>query len=113
MSIKSLAEKIGMDYESVIEDFCGDVSALKNALKAFPSSGNITALKECVANKDSEGIKREAHRIRKSAEKLGLGELKTAASRLEEVNAEKVPGDADHLERLFESAVKAIEEENF
>ena len=29
---KAIAEKIGMDYEAVMEDYCGDVSALKDKL---------------------------------------------------------------------------------
>ncbi len=111
MSIKSLAEKIGMDYESVIEDFCGDVSALRESLRKFPSSHDEEALSMAVAAKDWEGVKKEAHRIRKSAEKLGLEELRTAASRLEEVNEEKVPADYEHLKALYDEAVRAIEEE--
>ena len=111
MSIKSLAERIGMDYDSVIEDFCGDVTALKDALRAFPSKTATAVLEECVKNMDMEGIRKEAHAIRKSAEKLGLGELRTSAARLEEVNAEKVPADSEHLIKLQREIAKAIEEE--
>lgn len=112
MSIKSLAERIGMDYDSVIEDFCGDVSALKDSLKAFHEAEDINNLKKAVESMDIEGIRKASHKIRKGAEKLGLGELRTAAARLEEVNAEKIPADAEHLEKLHAEILKAIEEEN-
>ncbi len=111
MSIKSLADKIGMDYESVLEDFCGDVSALKEALRSFSSSHDEDALKNSVEKMDKEGVKKEAHRIRKSAEKLGLENLKVAAARLEEVNEEKVPSDYKHLKEIYDATLKAIKEE--
>ena len=111
MSIKSLAGAIGMDYESVIEDFCGDVSALKETLKAF-ASADYQALKNAVDANDKESVKKEAHRIRKSAEKLGLNNLRTAASRLEEVSEEKIPADYAHLETILKSTVEAISKEN-
>ena len=111
MSIKSLAGAIGMDYESVIEDFCGDVSALKETLKAF-ASADYQALKNAVDANDKESVKKEAHRIRKSAEKLGLNNLRTAASRLEEVSEEKISADYAHLETILKSTVEAISKEN-
>ncbi|MBO8436943.1 MAG: Hpt domain-containing protein [Spirochaetes bacterium] len=99
-----------MDYESVIEDFCGDVSALKDALKAFAST-DCQNLSEAVEKNDDATVKKEAHRIRKSAEKLGLEKLKVAAARLEEVNEEKVPADYAHLASIFTSTVDAIKKE--
>ncbi len=100
-----------MDYDSVIEDFCGDVAALKDSLRAFQSSSDLETLRKNVEKMDIEGIRTVSHRIRKSAEKLGLGELKTAASRLEEVNAEKIPADAEHLETLYTDVLMAMAEE--
>ena len=111
MSIKSLAEKIGMDYENVLEDFCGDVSTLKDTLRNFSSSHDEEALRKSVEAMDGEGVKREAHKIRKSAEKLGLEDLRTAAARLEEVNEEKVPADYQHLKAIYDRTIRAIDEE--
>ena len=111
MSIKTLAGKIGMDYESVIEDFCGDVSSLKDALKAFASSGDGERLGKAVAADDAEAVRKEAHRIRKSAEKLGLEDLRKAAARLEEASEDKTAADYAHLAALSAPAVRAIEEE--
>ena len=83
MSIKSLAERIGMDYDSVIEDFCGDVSALKDSLKAFHEAEDINNLKKAVESMDIEGIRKASHKIRN-----------------------------EHLEKLHAETLKAIEEEN-
>ena len=111
MSIKSLAEKIGMDYETVLEDFCGDVSALKDALRKFPSSCDAELLKKSVDTLDTENVKKEAHKIRKIAEKLGLENLRIAAARLEEVNPEKIPADYNYLASIYQKTLEAIEEE--
>ena len=84
MNIKAIAERIGMDYENVMEDYCGDVAAVKERLLRFPSDTDLSALEGCVSSGDMDGIRREAHRIRKCAKKLGLGSLAGIASHLEE-----------------------------
>ena len=89
MNIKSIASKIGMDYENTLEAFCGDVNALTEKLLAFPSSADITALSKAIESGDEESIRTEAHRMRKSSEKLGLTQLAKLFRIVEEAGPEK------------------------
>lgn len=109
MNIKAIAEKIGMDYEAVMEDYCGDVSALKDKLIAFPSSADLTALEQSISERNADGMKKEAHKIRKCAEKLGLHEIAKLASRIEEVNHEKAVSDFAELKTARDAVCSIIE----
>ena len=44
MNIRSIADRIGMDYEGALEDYCGDVGALSARLAAFPSECQMEKL---------------------------------------------------------------------
>ena len=66
MNIRSIADKIGMDYDTALEDFCGDVSAISSKLLSFPEDNSIDALEAAVDSKDTEtGLPRNARRWRR------------------------------------------------
>lgn len=97
-----------MDYEKVMEDFCGDVEAVRSRLQSFASSDTAVRISECIASGDYAGARKLAHTLRKDAEKLGLGELMTKAGRLEEVSDEKFAIDWPGVETLCITTVDAI-----
>ena len=111
MSIRSISGRIGMDYDSVIEDYCGDVPALAEALRAFPSGTEEEELRKSIGNEDWDGARKAAHTLRKRAEKVGLKDLAEKASLLEEVSGEKMPGDFLQLEALYREICGIITEE--
>ena len=90
MNIKAIASRIGMDYDNVIEDFCGDTSEIRKKLESFISDCNFTALESAVEQNDEESIKKCAHKIKKTGEKLGLSDLVKHAAILEEAKSGKI-----------------------
>ncbi len=83
MNIRNIASRIGMDYETALEDYCGDVTALSNALSSFCSDCHIEKLENAIRSGSNEDIKKEAKRIRKLAEKAGLASLSEECHNLE------------------------------
>ena len=108
MNIRAIAEKTGMDYEAVMEDYCGDVSILKEKIMAFPASADLSQLEKSIKEGDTDGVRKEAHRIRKAAEKLGMKELARLASLLEEVDGEKAKTDFEELRAARDSICAVI-----
>ena len=90
MNIKAIASRIGMDYDNVIEDFCGDTSEIRKKLESFISDCNFTALESAVEQNDEELIKKCAHKVKKTGEKLGLSDLVKHAAMLEEAKSAKL-----------------------
>ena len=84
MNIKAIASRIGMDYDNVIEDFCGDTSEVRKKLESFITDCNFTALESAVEQNDEELIKKCAHKVKKTGEKLGLTDLVKYAAILED-----------------------------
>ena len=75
MNIRAIADKIGMDYEGVMEDFCGDVGAVREKLMAFASGNIAESIDGCLGSGDYAGARKFAHSLRKNAEKLGIKKL--------------------------------------
>ena len=48
MNITSFAEEVGIDYESVIEDYCGDTAALRGDIEAFLPSCHLDELEKAI-----------------------------------------------------------------
>ena len=108
MNIKAVADKIGIDYEKTVEDFCGDVSALSSRLQAFASSNAIETLKTLQDKADAAGIKKLAHGIRKDAEKVGLETVAKASRRVEDADTDKLKSAVHVLIEKMEEAISAI-----
>ena len=97
-----------MDYEKVMEDFCGDVGAVREKLMAFASGNIAESIDGCLGSGDYAGAKKLAHSLRKNAEKLGIWKLAEQAGRIEEVNDEKVQADWHEAKELYTSIINAI-----
>lgn len=108
MNIRAIADKIGMDYEGVMEDFCGDVSIVREKLLSFAGSDISSSIDTCIAAKDYEGARKLAHSLRKNAEKLGIRSLAEYAGRVEEVSDDKIAGDWKDTKELYSSIINAI-----
>lgn len=108
MNIRAIADKIGMDYEGVMEDFCGDVGAVREKLMAFASGNIAESIDGCLGSGDYAGARKFAHSLRKNAEKLGIKKLAEQAGRLEEVSDEKMQADWQEAKELHASIVNAI-----
>ena len=92
--------------------FARDVSdkvIFMDKLMAFPSSADLTALEQSISERNADGMKKEAHKIRKCAEKLGLHEIAKLASRIEEVNHEKAVSDFAELKTARDAVCSIIE----
>lgn len=75
MNIRTIADRIGMDYEGALEYYGGDVSLLKSRLESFVKDVDFPSLKLAVENRNEEETKARAHRMRKLSEKVCLTEL--------------------------------------
>ena len=97
-----------MDYEGVMEDFCGDVSIVREKLLSFAASDTAESIDRCIGDKDYAGARKLAHSLRKNAEKLGIKALAERAGRVEEVSDEKIEGDWKETKELYASIINAI-----
>lgn len=114
MNIKAIADKIGIDYETVLEDFCGDVSELGSRLQGFASSDVINGLKKALEAANHTEIKSLAHGIRNKAEKVGLKNIAKVARRVEDADDDKIKNATivliEKLEDVFATINKKDEE---
>ena len=107
MNLKSMAGKIGMNYDSVLEDFCGDVSSIREKVESLLQECSIDDLVLAYSNGDEEGVRKAAHDIRKKAEKLGLQVLIKAALQLEEAKPGRLAAPYENLVKEFEK-IKSV-----
>ena len=112
MNIRTFAFETGMDYESLMEDFCGDTAAIKERILSFPSDAKFSELKSAVIEKDDMKVKALAHSLRKSAQKLCLGEIESLARKMEESPADKYHSFIEPLEKELGLYSKALEEDS-
>ncbi len=109
MNIRAIADKIGLDYENIIEDFCGDVAALGSKLSAFTETCKLDGLKTAMENKDYDAVRSEAKKIRKAAEKVGLKDLKKVAEHAEEAKDDKLHSAVSSLIQKYEEIAKYLD----
>lgn len=101
MNIRAIAKQIDMDYDDVLEDFCGDVSAISSKLENYLADCSFSSLTEAVKADDAEAIRKSAHRIRKCSEKLGLSQMAKLASTLENAKSDKAASAFEPLEKEY------------
>ena len=90
-----------MDYDNVIEDFCGDTWEIRKKLESFTEDCDFSALKVAVEEGDGENIRKRAHKVKKTGEKLGLSALVKAAAILEEAKNGKIASAFASLEKEY------------
>ncbi len=112
MNIRAIADRIGLDYENIIEDYCGDVAALGSRLSAFPESCSLDGFEAAMESKDYDTARSEAKRIRKAAEKVGLIDLKKAAEHAENAKDDKLHSAAASLIQRYREVTECINAEN-
>lgn len=110
MNIRAIADKVGLDYENIIEDFCGDVKALREKLSSFTETITLEDLKASIEKKDYDGARKAAKAIRKGAEKVGLKDLVKAAQYAEEAKDEKLHSAVASLIEKYEEIKKVLDE---
>ena len=106
MNITSFAEEVGIDYESVIEDYCGDTAA--GDIEAFLPSCHLDELEKAIEAKDEDRVRKLAHAIRKKAEKIGLESMTQIARKLEESPAERFHAFISPIQREGQLYAKAL-----
>ncbi len=110
MNIRAIAGKVGLDYENIIEDFCGDVKTLSGKLSSFTDSFTLEDLKAAVEKKDYDAVRKAAKVIRKGSEKVGLKDLAKAAEYVEDAKDEKIHSAAMSLIEKYEEVKKVLDE---
>lgn len=101
MNIRAIAKQIDMDYDNVLEDFCGDVAAISAKLENYLADCSFETLAAAVKADEAEAVKKGAHRIRKCSEKLGLTQMAKLASTLENAKADKATSAFEPLEKEY------------
>ena len=109
MNIRAIADKIGMDYDAALEDFCGDVSAISARLLSFPEENSLDALEVAVKEGNAEESRKAARSIRKGAEKIGLTRLAEACSRVEKSEGKELEDSFKDLRTLYISITSVLE----
>lgn len=108
MNIKTVADLIGMDYDAVLEDYCGDVSLLNERLVAFPSSTSLDNLSMPLKVGDYETLRIEAKKLRKASEKIGLTKLAAACKTLEKADGTDLQVAYNEVKKLYESVIAVL-----
>lgn len=111
MNIKTLASRIDIDWEEALEYYGGDIAMLKDKLASFESDTAFEELEKATSSKDTEGIKKGAHRIKKASERVGLKSLAKMAETLEKDSTNKTEELFSGLKEAYDSVIKALKEE--
>lgn len=101
MNIRAIAKQIGMDYDNVLEDFCGDVSAIKAKLESYIEDVSFSALTSIIDKGDIAEVRKAAHKVRKASEKLGLTVMAKYAAVLENSKEDKMQSAYETLEKEY------------
>lgn len=110
MSIKAIAMKIGMDYDAVIEDFCGDVTLIADKLRTFAQDCAFPSLEKAVKDNDLDAITKGARKVRKAAEKIGILPLQSAAEALEKAQGDSIHPLFEDVKTSYQNVLDAIDE---
>ena len=115
MNIRSFADAAGIDYERLMDEFCGDTKALSTSIRSYLDTCDLPSLVKSVKDKsvkdgDEEAVRSSAHRIRKCAEKLLLDETASLARKLEDAPAERMHSLVTPLEKEFARFTAALEQ---
>lgn len=110
MNIKTFSDKTGIDYDKLVEDFCGDTALLRQKILSFPSDCNLAGLKKAIKENDEAAVRSIAHRIRKSAEALSLAETARLAKKLEDSQPDRFRSFLEPLEKEISFCKKALED---
>lgn len=110
MSVSLIAKQIGMDYDLVLEDYCGDISLISSKLKTFVNDCDFPTLLTYKSENNEEKIKEGAHKIKKLSEKLGIIPLQTLAKETEEAKSGKLDIAFKALEQEFLKVEKILQD---
>ncbi len=103
MTVKECYEKIGADYEGVLQRFGSEVLVKKFALK-FLNDASFQNLQEALKNRDAEEAFRASHTLKGICANLGLDNLYTVSSDLtEQLRGRSLDG--------YEEKYKKVEEQ--
>lgn len=111
MNIMSFAQAVGMDYEEVMEDCCGDTQVLQERIEAYLPSADFEGLMASIDRGDEVEARSRAHKIRGLAEKLSLKETTRLAGRLEKAPADRLHAFKEPLGKEASIYKKALEEQ--
>ena len=112
MNIRAIAKSIDMDYDEVLEDFCGDVQSIATKLESYLSDCDFESLKEAVKKEDYQAVKKGAHKIKKCSEKLGLKAMEKVASTLENAKSDRIASAFEPLEKEYEKVKEVLEKKD-
>lgn len=110
MNIKSLAKKINMDYEGLMEVYGGDVSLIFDKINNFENETAFSALAEAIQAEDKESISKAARKVKKVAEKLSITPLYDAARALQHAD-DNFYTLFSNVENEYKKVIAAIKEE--
>lgn len=110
MNITTFCETLGIDYDNIVEDFCGDMGALRAAIEDYGNLARSAQLKETVASGDDGKIHTLAHSLRKGAEKLSLKELARLAGKLETCEKERRASLVEPMEKELSVLLRTLDE---
>lgn len=106
MNIKAIAGRIGMDYDNVIEDFCGDTGEIRKKLESFVSDCDFPALRSAVESGDGEDIRKRAHKVKKTGENSVLSHWSEVPPFLRMRRTERYLRHSPHWKRNMQRSLK-------
>lgn len=110
VNITNFAQKLGLDYEKIVEDYCGDMQALAHDILVFPELCRLDDVEKALNEKDVTAVHTAAHRMRKAAEKLSLDEIVRLSRRLEEASIDRAHSLLGPLGKEISAYNKALED---
>lgn len=82
MDTQKFYEKIGSDYNTVIQRFCNNEAMLSKFVLSFPEDPTYNSLAEAIEAGDYQGIESQAHGLKGVSANLGFDKLMEACAEI-------------------------------
>lgn len=112
MEIRKLYEKIGTDYQVLLERFCNNEDLLCKFVMSFPKEPTYARLEDAYGRQDFKEMESCAHALKGIAANLGFLCLQEACSEVvqgvRQDRLETIPDSYQNVRAAYENIVKEI-----
>lgn len=113
MTIKNFYEDIGVEYDIIVERFCGDENMLSMFVCSFPEDPTYQNLVNAVEKLNNFEIENYAHALKGLSANLAFIKLQSACAQVvncvRQNKADKIPENFGEVKIEYENIVKLIE----
>ena len=113
MTIKKFYEDNGVEYETVVERFCGDENMLNRFVCTFPNDSTYQNLVDAFKKPNYSEIENYAHALKGLSANLAFVKLQSACAQVvncvRQNKLDKISKDFEEVKTEYENIVEQIE----